>query len=92
METKSSDKAYVNSLQTFGPVLSPKFHSLSFLKTSIAIHLNSTEVDEDILTIILRNEAKALLRVEPFYRTGRHSGDLPSLNVTMKQKGNSRFQ
>jgi len=38
-------------------------------------------MNENIITIILRNETEALLRVEPLYRTGRHSGDLPSIKT-----------
>src|SRR6266567_3786384 len=47
-------------------LLDIELNSLAFFKTAVAIRLNGGEVDEDVPATVDRDEAVALVRVEPF--------------------------
>src|SRR5579859_7433805 len=52
--------------------------ALTFFERAVAVRLNSREVDEDVPTTVDRDEAVALIRVEPFDGALSHVQQLPN--------------
>lgn len=44
-----------------------EFDGLAFLEIAVAIPLNRTEVNEDVVTVLARDESVTLFRAEPLY-------------------------
>src|SRR6266487_5249498 len=55
-----------------------EFDPLAFLKRAVAVRLNCREVDEYVPTTVDRDEAVALIRVEPFDGALSHEQQLPN--------------
>src|ERR1022692_1956508 len=55
-----------------------EFDPLTFFKRPVAVRLNCREVDEDVPTTVDRDEAVALIRVEPFDGALSHEQQLPN--------------
>ena len=57
------------SLKTLGPLDQFEFHDLSLVEGAVAIPLDGTEVDENVVfTFLPGDEAKPLGVIEPLYR------------------------
>ncbi len=63
---------HIGRLGALGALNHFKFHCLSFFQGLESVPLDGTEVDEDVRTIILRDETEALLIVEPFHSSFCH--------------------
>src|SRR6266545_2049433 len=59
----SSDR---NRLRPAVALLDVELNPLAFFKAAVAVRLDGGEVDEDVPTTVDRDEAVALVRVEPF--------------------------
>src|SRR5216683_1886489 len=55
-----------------------EFDPLAFFEAAVAIRLDGREVDEDVPTTVDRDEAVALVRVEPFDGALSHYQQLPN--------------
>src|SRR5262249_19042157 len=55
-----------------------EFDALAFFKRAVAVRLNCREVDEDVSTTVDRDEAVALIRVEPFDGALSHEQQPPT--------------
>src|SRR5690242_3383908 len=59
-------------------VLHIELHPLALVELAVAARLDGAEVDEDILALLLRDEAETLGGVEPLDRAGRCHVRYPS--------------
>lgn len=57
---------------TLGPVLERELDLLTFFQSSVAVHLDGTEVHEHVRLVLPLDESVALLRVEPLDRSVGH--------------------
>src|SRR5262249_45827244 len=72
------DRADCLSLRPTVALSNLEFDPLALLKRPVAVRLNSREVDEDVSTTVDRDEAVALIRVEPFDGALSHEQQLPN--------------
>src|SRR2546423_5026129 len=79
IERRRSDGAHARRLETLGALVHIELDLLALLEGAITVHLDGAEVHEYVGAFGLRDEAVALLGVEPLHCTGRHGGDPPSL-------------
>src|SRR5437588_10183439 len=79
IERRRSDGAPARRLETLGALVHIELDLLALLEGAITVHLDGAEVHEYVGAFGLRDEAVALLGVEPLHCTGRHGGDPPSL-------------
>jgi len=63
---------HVSGLLSFRALGDVKFHFLTFLQGSIALTFDCGMMDKDILAILARDKAIALLIAEPFHFTSCH--------------------
>ena len=59
----------IDSLRSFCAFRHLKFYGLAFFEGFETIHQKSGVVDEDVVALFIRDEAIALLIVEPLYST-----------------------
>jgi hypothetical protein len=68
-------QAYIDRLEPFGSFLKIELNRLTLFERAESVHLDGGVVYEDISpTIRLRDEAEALLGVEPLDCSGSHGG------------------
>jgi len=70
--------ANVRGLETLGAACHLELHLVTFRQTLEALRGDGAEVDEDVLAVLLRDEAEALRIVEPLDSTVCHTRTLPS--------------
>ena len=77
VKTQNSHRAYSLGLRTTVTLRNLEFDTLAFLKRTVPVRLNCREVDEDVPTTVDRDEAVALIRVEPFDGALSHETTTP---------------
>src|SRR5438128_3402582 len=71
--------ANVRGLETLGAACHLELHLVTFRQTFEALRDDGAEVDEDVLAVLLRDEAEALRIVEPLDSTVCHTRTFPSV-------------
>src|SRR5205807_1961479 len=66
-------RAHVERVLALRPLLELEGDRLALLERAVAVHLDGAEVDEHVRGALTRDEAVALLGVEPLDRSVRHS-------------------
>jgi len=77
VKTRNSHRADCLGLRTTVTLRNLEFDTLAFLKRPVTVRLNCREVDEDVPTTVDRDEAVALIRVEPFDGALSHETTTP---------------
>src|SRR5262249_57740844 len=81
VKTQNSYRADCLGLRTSVTLRNLEFDTLAFLKRPVTVRLNCREVDEDVPTTVDRDEAVALIRVEPFDGALSHETTTPKLSL-----------
>src|SRR3954471_19764152 len=81
----------VGRLQALGPLADVELDPLVLLEAAEPRFLNGTEVYEHIRTVLLGDEAVALLRVEPLHNTSCHL-HFPFWNQLITRRGEREMQ
>ena len=74
-----SDGCDADCLRTLGPLLDAELHSLVLFERLLAVPLDFSEVNENIVRSAIRSDkAEALIAVEPLHSSLRHTLQLLS--------------
>src|SRR5262249_22682938 len=81
---RSSERPDVRRLESLLALLDLEFDGLTLFESPVPAHLDGGVVDEHVRAVTLRDEAEALLRVEPLHCSGRHVGEPPSFDAVCR--------
>src|SRR5208282_2187315 len=89
-ECADSARPNVGCLQPLLALLNVEFDFLALGEGPVSGHLDRRVVDEHVHAIGLRDEAVALLAVEPLHNSGRHCGVPLCLRLQIKERAPGR--
>jgi hypothetical protein len=73
----SAHNNYIRRLETLWTLGNFELYLVAFIKGFKSVSLDSGEVNEYVVSIVLGNKSKALLLIKPFYTTFGHYNSPP---------------